>query len=228
VALSEKHKAVANEYLKCFNRSEAYRAVYPSVASDTAASNAWRLWQNPDMQEYISRRLSEAAMSADEVLMRLAEDARAEYAQYIVAAPRLDMVRMAKDGLADLIPQIIDEHGNIDIVALARNGQLAQVAEYITQPGYVDIAAMERDGKKHLIKGLKPTQWGLTVEFHDAQAAKVQLGRYHKLFVDRSETRNFDIDLSKLTNDQLERVAAGEDPLQVVIDGYIATNKSGG
>jgi hypothetical protein len=47
-------------------------------------------------------------------------------------------------------------------------------------------------------------------------------------FVERIDNRNYDIDLSKLTNDQLERVAAGEDPLQVVLDGYVATNKSSG
>ncbi|MCC6271636.1 MAG: hypothetical protein IT190_10195, partial [Microbacteriaceae bacterium] len=47
-------------------------------------------------------------------------------------------------------------------------------------------------------------------------------------YMERVENRNYDIDLSKLTNEQLERVAAGEDPLQVVIDGYIATNKSSG
>ena len=47
-------------------------------------------------------------------------------------------------------------------------------------------------------------------------------------YMERVENRNYDIDLSKLTNEQLERVAAGEDPLQVVIDGYIATSKSSG
>ena len=47
-------------------------------------------------------------------------------------------------------------------------------------------------------------------------------------YMERVENRNYDIDLSKLTNEQLERVAAGEEPLQVVIDGYIATSKSSG
>ena len=47
-------------------------------------------------------------------------------------------------------------------------------------------------------------------------------------YMERVENRNYDIDLSKLSNEQLERVAAGEDPLQVVIDGYVSANKSGG
>jgi len=54
----------------------------------------------------------------------------------------------------------------------------------------VDIAAMERDGKKHLIKSIKPTQYGMAIEFHDAQAAKLQIGKYHKLFTDQSEVKH--------------------------------------
>lgn len=190
MALSEKHRIVADEYLRCFNRRQAYRAAYPDTSDTVASSNSWRLWQNPEMQGYISKRLTETAMSADEVLMRLAEEARAEYAKYIVASPRLDMVRMAQDGKADLIPQIVDEHGNIDVLKLAMTGQIADVAGYILQAGYVDIAAMDRDGKKHLIKSIKPTQYGMAIEFHDAQAAKLQIGKYHKLFTDQSEVKH--------------------------------------
>lgn len=42
------------------------------------------------------------------------------------------------------------------------------------------------------------------------------------------KTQNFDIDLSKLTNEQLERIANGEDPIRVVLDGYISANQSAG
>lgn len=34
------------------------------------------------------------------------------------------------------------------------------------------------------------------------------------------ENRNVDIDLSKLSSEQLERVAAGEDVIKVIVDGY--------
>lgn len=191
MALSIKHQQFAEEYLRCFNATKAYQATYPNVSRATAASNGYRLLKDKsEVAEYVQQRLSETAMSADEVLMRLAEEARAEYAEYIVALPRLDMVRMAQDGKADLIPQIVDDHGNIDVLQLALTGQLADVAEYILQAGYVDIAAMERDGKKHLIKSIKPTQYGMAIEFHDAQNAKLQIGKYHKLFIDRQEVEN--------------------------------------
>lgn len=227
MALNNRQQLFITEYLRTFNATTAYQTVYPDVNRATAAVNGCRYLKNKEIAAAINVRMSESAMSADEVLMRLAEEARAEYSNYIIGSPRLDMVRMAQDGKADLIPQVIDDHGNIDILQLVRTGQIAEVADYILQPGYVDIAAMERDGKKHLIKGIKPTQYGLAVEFYDAQAALGMIGKKHGLFIDKSETRNFDIDLSKLTNEQLERVAAGDDPMMVVLDGYIAATKSG-
>lgn len=42
----------------------------------------------------------------------------------------------------------------------------------------------------------------------------------------RTITENFDIDLSKLSEEQLERITAGEDPLQVIISDYINRDKS--
>lgn len=52
----------------------------------------------------------------------------------------------------------------------------------------------------------------------------------HRGYIERVENvnRNIEIDVSKLSNEQLERVANGEDPLQVVLDGYIATAAGGG
>ena len=116
----------------------------------------------------------------------------------------------------------------------------ADIDDFLNADGSFDLTKARRGKRTALLKKLKTKTTTRTVgemevqtvevefELHDAQAALVHLGKYHKLFIDRSENRNYDIDLSKLTNEQLERVAAGEDPLQVVIDGYIATNKSSG
>jgi len=197
VALSEKHRAVADEYLRCFNRRQAYRAAYPDTSDTVASSNSWRLWQNPEMQKYISQRLAETAMSADEVLMRLAEQARGDIGDYLTTAPNgIDIV-------VDL-PKAIDANKSRLIKKLTQKRTTRTRDDVVEE----DVVT--------------------SIEMYDAQAALGLIGKKHGLFVDRSENRNYDIDLSKLTNEQLERVAAGEDPLQVVIDGYIATNKSGG
>jgi len=85
MALSAKHQQFVEEYLRCFNATRAYQAVYPTVARLTAASNGYRLLkENPEIAEYVQQRLTETAMSANEVLMRLAEQARGDIGEYIV------------------------------------------------------------------------------------------------------------------------------------------------
>jgi hypothetical protein len=55
----------------------------------------------------------------------------------------------------------------------------------------VDLTQAELAGKMHLLKSFSRTVGQFTdtvkVELYDAQAALVQLGRAHKLFVDKSE-----------------------------------------
>ena len=145
MALSAKHQQFVEEYLSCFNATRAYQAVYPSVGRLTAASNGYRLLrENPEVAEYVKLRLSEAAMSADEVLMRLAEQARGAH------------------------------------------------SEYIQEDGTIDIESMVKKGKAHLIKKISYTKGRKEYEFHDAQAALIQLGKHHKLFVDRQEVTGKD------------------------------------
>ena len=88
MALSAKHQQFVEEYLSCFNATRAYQAVYPTVGRLTAASNGYRLLrENPEVAEYVQHRLSEAAMGADEVLMRLAEQARGNMGDFIRVTP---------------------------------------------------------------------------------------------------------------------------------------------
>jgi phage terminase small subunit len=51
----------------------------------------------------------------------------------------------------------------------------------------LDLQAARDAGKMHLVKKVTETKFGLAIELHDPQAALVQIGRYHKLFVDRQE-----------------------------------------
>jgi len=63
----------------------------------------------------------------------------------------------------------------------------AEYAEYINDDGEVDLAALRRAGKMHLVKGIKYDRQGRTmVEFYDAQAALVHIGKHHKLFTEQT------------------------------------------
>ena len=135
MTLSNKRRVFVEEYLRCWNASEAARRA--GYAERSAHVQGARLLNNDKVKAEIERRLAELKMSTDEVLLRLAEQARAEY------------------------------------------------SAYINDNGTVDLARMLKDGKAHLIKGTKWDRHGnLVVEFHDAQAALVHIGRHLKLFTE--------------------------------------------
>ena len=141
MALTGKRQAFIDEYLKCWNASEAAR-----VAGYAApGQQGHRLLKDVEISEEIQRRVSERAMSADEVLIRLADMARGDMSDFVSFVPG------------------------------------------IKQP-LLDLAKAYDAGKFGLVKKLKYTdQGGIEFELYDAQAALVQLGKVHKLFVDRQD-----------------------------------------
>lgn len=60
MAMTEKQKKFADEYLIDLNATRAYKVAYPTVKKDGAArSNASRLLTNADIKAYIDERLAE-------------------------------------------------------------------------------------------------------------------------------------------------------------------------
>jgi len=108
MALSAKQKAFIEEYLRCWNATDAYQAIYPKSSRDAARANAARLIANDSISEELQRRIDERAMSANEVLDRLAEQARADYKDFLVVAPNGDIaLDMAKaEGKTHLIRRV--------------------------------------------------------------------------------------------------------------------------
>jgi len=146
--MNAQQRAFADEYLKDFNATQA--AIRAKYSEKTAYSQGQRLLKHVEVAEYIEARLSDITMSANEVLLRLAEQARGE-------------------------------HGR-----------------YIHEDGYVEIDKLVKDGKAHLIKAVKPGQWGTVYEFYDAQSALALIGKHHKLFTERQEVSGPDGDAIKV------------------------------
>ena len=92
--------------------------------------------------------------------------------------------------------------------------------KYISDSGNVDLSELLKDDKGHLIKGIKDTKYGKQIEFYDSQSALALIARHHGLLVDKVEKRstNFEIDLSDLSDEQLKRLAAGEDLASVLAE----------
>lgn len=136
----KKHQEFINQYFLCnLNQTEAYLRVYPKSTYDSARANSSRLIADDNIKAEIDARLAELKMSADEVLLRLAEQARGEHSAYLLTN------------------------------------------------GTVNYGAILEDGKGHLIHKVKQTKYGNDVEFYDAQAALVHLGKAHGLFTDKVE-----------------------------------------
>lgn len=144
MALTNKQQAFIDEYLKCWNATEA--AIRAGYSEKTAYSIGHENLNKPDIAEEIQRRVSERAMSADEVLIRLAEQARGATEEFIVVRAGLP---------------------------------------------FFDWERLQAAGKLHLVKKLKYSSDGRPeVEFYDAQAALVHLGRAHSLFTDNVDVKS--------------------------------------
>lgn len=77
MALTEKQKIFADEYLIDLNATRAYKAAYPKVKKDTAAAtNGGRLLRNAEVEKYIQERMQErqerTEITQDMVLKELA------------------------------------------------------------------------------------------------------------------------------------------------------------
>lgn len=104
MALTDKRQAFVNEYVRDWNgRAAAVRAGY---SENGAAVTAHRLLEDAEVQGEIKRRVDETAMSTDETLVRLAEQARAAYAPYITAEGGVDLEQLVSDGKAHLIRKV--------------------------------------------------------------------------------------------------------------------------
>ncbi len=104
MALNSKQQMFVDSYLQCFNRTKA--ALDAGYSEKTAYSIGAELLKKPEIKEAISQRLSESAMSADEVLMRLAEQARGEHGRYITTSGAVDIATLVNDKKAHLIKKV--------------------------------------------------------------------------------------------------------------------------
>lgn len=89
--MNERHKAFVEQYLISYNATDAYQAVHTAASRASAAANGWRLLQNAEIADAIKQRLNESAMSADEVLSRVAAHGRGDIDDYLDADGKFDL-----------------------------------------------------------------------------------------------------------------------------------------
>ena len=65
------------------------------------------------------------------------------------------------------------------------------IAKYLTPDG-VDVETMLKDGHGNLIKSMKPSKYGMIIEFVDSLKSQELIGRHLAMFTDKSEVVEID------------------------------------
>lgn len=108
--LNTRHAEFINEYFRLnMNGTRAYQSIYGEDLDDNvAAASASQLLRNPKVSEAIDERLRESAMSANEVLARLAEQARGGHDQFVKDNGTVDFKELKQAGKMHLVKSISD------------------------------------------------------------------------------------------------------------------------
>lgn len=104
--MNDRQRIFVSEYIKCWNASEAARRAGYNGKSDVIGS---RLLGDVSIKAIIDARLAEIKMSADEALVRLADQARVDigdFAKYFNLDGTFDLQKAKDDGVSHLIKKL--------------------------------------------------------------------------------------------------------------------------
>lgn len=160
--LTPRQRLFIEEYLICWNASEAARRAGYKTRSNTAGA---QILSNNVIRAAIDARLAEKRMSADEVLARLTAHAQGSLAPFL---------------------QMQGENAWIDLTTPEATANLHLIKE------------VETERKRYGKEDNPVEEFKVRLKIHDPQSALVQLGRYHKLFVDRTRAETWEDDLAEL------------------------------
>lgn len=130
--LTSKERLFVEEYLNCWNASEAARRAGYSAKS--AYQSGCANMKKPNILRAIEARVAERAIKADEVLARLAEQARFDANEFLSETGEVDMKSAKKRGLGKFIKRLktqSGEHSAIDIEFVDTQGALALLGKHL-------------------------------------------------------------------------------------------------
>lgn len=194
--MTDKQIIFANEYLIDLNGTRAYKEAYPHVKNDnTAAAAATRLMNNPEVKDYIDKRIKDRLerieVTQDDVIQELAAIAFANGSDYAKVVTKPVMIQTSE---VDYVPAL-DSEGN----------QMYYQA--------VEIEETEELTKRQIkaISGIKQGKNGIELTTYDKVKALELLGKHLGIFKDKVEVSgNINNPFEGLTTEQLLRLA-GED-----------------
>lgn len=193
MALTEKQKRFADEYIIDLNATRAYKAAYPSVKKDeTAAAAGARMLRNVNVSEYIDKRMKDRVK-------------RTEITQDMVVR---ELAAIAFSNAADYA-KVIEKQA----VYTTENGRRIPLEDKDGNPvmiNDVELTLTENlsEEQKKALSGIKHGKYGIEVASCDKIRALELLGRHLGMFKDRVELSGLDEEKSKL--DELIRQMRGD------------------
>jgi len=125
--LADKRRVFVEEYLQCWNGSEAARRAgyaYPG-------REAYRLLKNDDIRELIDERVREKAMGADEVLAHLADIARFDAGMLFGKAGIIDWDKAREQGVTRFVKKMKWDAGKLEVELYDRMDALELVGKHL-------------------------------------------------------------------------------------------------
>lgn len=107
--LSDQHQRVMDEYLLCWSKTKAYKAVYKDITHDSARASAARLFADVNFQAHLQQRLDYLHMSAEEAFKLTSDIARGDITQAFDVSSvgfNIDMDKIVKNGYGRLIKKV--------------------------------------------------------------------------------------------------------------------------
>ena len=145
MSLTKKQRVFIEEYLQCWNATEAAKRA--GYSERTAYSSGQRLLKDVEISDAIKKRISEKAMSADEVLLRLGDMARGDLGDFLdVESMSFDLsLKKAQElGVTHLIKKVKQR----TIITQKKDGD-EEEQHYIEIELHDSQAALEKLGRHH-------------------------------------------------------------------------------
>lgn len=118
------------------------------------------------------------------------------------------LVRLSKMGRASLEPFLVDDENGLKRIDLS-----TEDASYNLDM----IKELEVTSKVlHSEDDVQANETKVKIKVHDAKDALIKILQIHGMFVENVKQLNINVDYASLTDDQIKRIANGEDPEIVV------------
>lgn len=179
--LSDRHQVVLDEYMKCWNKTEAYKVAYPKASHSSAKASAARLFADVNFLGHLRERLDEMHMSADEALARETETARIGVGFFF---------KITDEWMFNPLPEyeILDQR---EVMDTTKEPPVKEI-NYRVRHAVLDMDKVMDPKYSYLVKKFSNSRkTGLSIELYDGQTARVNTLKIAGKFTDK-----VDVDLT--------------------------------